>query len=104
LKGVPKKFQVELLEKYQSVTKKDVLAALRTHFLPLFDPSSSAAIVVTSPFKVDEIRQGLGSLGFDVEERTLDVDSDESDASAGDGSGSENDRESDYSSYEDSGR
>jgi len=79
LKGVPKDFQVDLLEKYQSVTKDDVLAALRTHILPLFDSSSSVAVVVTAPSNADQIGQGLRSAGFDVAERTLEIDPEEDD-------------------------
>ncbi|PBK77299.1 hypothetical protein ARMSODRAFT_874850 [Armillaria solidipes] len=77
LKGLAQNYQVELLEKLQAVTQEDVLAALRTHFLPLFDPSSSVAVVVTSPAKASEIADGLKDAGFDVESRQLEVDPDE---------------------------
>lgn len=74
LKGVPQNHQVELLKKYQAVTKEDVLASFRKHFLPLFDSASSVAVVVTAPSKADQIGQGLQGLGFTVEQRTLKVD------------------------------
>jgi hypothetical protein len=74
LKGVPGTYQVDLLEKFQAVTKEDVLAALRAHFLPLFDSSTSVAVVVTAPSKADQIGAGLASAGFDVEKRTLEID------------------------------
>ncbi|KAK0478409.1 Metalloenzyme, LuxS/M16 peptidase-like protein [Armillaria novae-zelandiae] len=77
LKGLAQNYQVELLEKLQAVTQEDVLTALRTHFLPLFDPSSSVAVVVTSPAKASEIADGLKDAGFDVESRQLEIDPDE---------------------------
>jgi Zn-dependent M16 (insulinase) family peptidase len=82
LKGVESKdYQAELLEKCQAVTKEDVLNALRTHFLPLFDPASSIAVVVTSPSKVDHIEEALKTTGFDVEKRTLEVDTEDCEGS-----------------------
>ena len=38
--------------------KDDVLGALRTCFLLMFDPSSSIAVVIAVPIKIDEIREG----------------------------------------------
>ncbi|KAJ7038105.1 Metalloenzyme, LuxS/M16 peptidase-like protein [Mycena alexandri] len=67
LRGVSQTHQVELLEKYQVVTKED-------YFLPLFDASKSVAIVVTAPSKVDAISDGLTEVGFEVEKRTLEID------------------------------
>lgn len=55
LKGVAQDYNVQLLEKYQEVTIDDVRAAISKRFLPLFDPSSSVAVVVSAPGKVDEI-------------------------------------------------
>jgi Zn-dependent M16 (insulinase) family peptidase len=74
LKGVSKTYQVDLLEKYQTVSKEDVLAAFEKHFLPLFDSSSSVAVVVTAPSKAGQIGEGLRSAGFEVEQRTLEID------------------------------
>ncbi|PPQ88654.1 hypothetical protein CVT25_010230 [Psilocybe cyanescens] len=74
LKGVPRTHQVDLLEKYQVISKADVLGALEKHFLPLFDSSSSVAVVVTSPVKADEIATQLNAIGFDVTQRALEVD------------------------------
>lgn len=73
------------------MTKDDVLKALRKYFLPLFDPSSSAVVVVTSPSKAEEIGKDLSSKGFDVEQRTLDLGPDED--SEGSESGSSDDME-----------
>ena len=75
LKNVPKTHQTDLLEKYQAVTKDDVLSAIRTHFLPLFDSSSSVAVVVTAPAKADEIGAGLKAIGFEVTQRVMETDS-----------------------------
>ena len=85
---------VELLEKFQEITKEDVLAVLRRYFLPLFDSSSSVAVVVTAPAKAEQVAQELGKIGFDVEQKTLqaDEDSEESDSEEGSESESESDR------------
>lgn len=103
---MPQTHQVDLLEKYQVVTKEDVLAVFRTYFLPLFDASSSVAIVVTAPAKLDEIADGLSGSGFAVEKRTLEIDPAELEAAhdhdhdcdsceSGSESGSESDSDSD---------
>ncbi|KAH7931086.1 hypothetical protein BV22DRAFT_1027850 [Leucogyrophana mollusca] len=91
LKGVPQDHNLQLLEKYQAVTKEDVLAALKKHVLPVFSSSSSTAVVVTAPSKADEIAEGLTSCGFQVSKRTLEVEAGDEDGS--DESGSESDSE-----------
>ena len=75
LKNITKTHQIDLLEKYQAVTKDDVLSVIKTHFLPLFDPSSSVAVVVTAPAKADEIGAGLKAIGFEVTQRVMETDS-----------------------------
>ncbi|KIK71096.1 hypothetical protein GYMLUDRAFT_147646 [Collybiopsis luxurians FD-317 M1] len=90
LRNVSQNHQAELLKKYQAVTKEDVLAVLKSHFLPLFDAKSSVAVVVTAPSKAGEIDAGLTEYGFDVERRTLEVDPSEMDESDSE-SGSETD-------------
>lgn len=45
--------------------------------MPLFDPSSSVAVVVTAPSKVDQTFDELNKAGFVVERRTLDFDPEE---------------------------
>ena len=97
LKGVSRTHQIDLLEKYQVVTKDDVLAALQKHFLPLFDSSSSVAVVVTAPGKAEEIGEGLKAVGFDVEQRVLEVDPSEMEIDSEDESG-DSDSDSDSSS------
>ncbi|KAI0348495.1 hypothetical protein BDW22DRAFT_1404375 [Trametopsis cervina] len=94
LKGVPQNFNVELLEKYQAVNRDDVLKALEKYFLPLFDPSSSAAVVVTAPSKAEEIGAELKTRGFDVEQRTLELGADEDSDGSDSGSDSEMDTDS----------
>ncbi|KAF9240861.1 Metalloenzyme, LuxS/M16 peptidase-like protein [Melanogaster broomeanus] len=71
LKGLPQDYNLQLLEKYQAVTKDDVLASLRKYILPLFDSASSIVVVVTAPSKVDQIAEGLTGFGFDVEKRNV---------------------------------
>jgi hypothetical protein len=81
LKGVPQDFQVEMLSRYQSITKEQVLEALRKYFLPLFDPDSSIAVVVTTPSKLDTVAAGLTEYGFEVEKRIMEVDDQDSEGS-----------------------
>jgi len=94
LRGVPRMHQVNLLEKYQAVTKADVLTALETHFLPLFDSSTSVAVVATAPSKSQEIGDGLTAAGFDVEQRTMEVSAEELEALGSEGSDMESGEES----------
>jgi hypothetical protein len=89
LKNIPGTRQIDLLEKYQAVTKDDVLSALRTHFLPLFDPSTSVAVVVTAPAKADGIGEGLKAIGFEVTQRVMEVDSTDTENSENGETGSE---------------
>jgi len=91
LKGVSQNQNTDLLEKYQEVSKDDVLRVLRQYFLPLFDASTSVIVSVTSPGKAPEISKGLKDAGFIVERRTLEVDHDDGNES---GSESESDEES----------
>ncbi|EGN98675.1 hypothetical protein SERLA73DRAFT_73284 [Serpula lacrymans var. lacrymans S7.3] len=95
LKGLPQNYNLDLLEKYQEVTKDDVLVALKKHILPVFDSSSSTVVAVTAPSKVDQIAESFTGHGFEVEKRTLEVEEDEgsSDGSSGSESGSESDSE-----------
>jgi len=94
LRGVSKTHQVDLLEDYETVTKEDVLAALKKYFLPLFDSESSIAVVVTAPSKANQIGESLQTAGFEVEKRTLDVDPSELEGSESESSSdSESDEE-----------
>ncbi|KAL0951071.1 hypothetical protein HGRIS_007809 [Hohenbuehelia grisea] len=97
LKDVPQNHQVELLEKYQNITKDDVLSAIRTYFSPLFDPSSSVAVVVTAPSKAQDISQGLTTAGFEVESRSLHFNPDELEDGSGSEDGSEDGSDSEES-------
>ena len=99
LKGVSQNHNIELLEKYQAVTKDDVIRALRKYFLPLFDPSSTVAVVVTAHSKSEEIGKELEKRGFTIEQRTLDLglDDEDSDGSESGSDGSESDTGSESS-------
>lgn len=90
LKGVPQDYYVGLLDQLQATTKEQVLATLKEYCLPLFDPSSSVASIVTGPGSADEIAESLTNLGFEVKQRTLEVDPEE----IADGSESGSDSES----------
>ncbi|KAI0756614.1 Metalloenzyme, LuxS/M16 peptidase-like protein [Daedaleopsis nitida] len=91
LKGVSQNYTIDLLEKYQEITKQDVLAALKKYFPPLFDASSSVAVVVTAPGKVEEISADLGKIGFAVEQKTLQVEEADDDSDSEGESDSESD-------------
>ena len=71
------------------MTADQVSAALKKYLLPVFDPATSIAVVVSAPGKVDEIATGLAEVGFQVEKRKLDVDPDELAAGAEENEGSE---------------
>jgi Zn-dependent M16 (insulinase) family peptidase len=90
LKGVSQNHNTDLLQKFQEVSKEDVLRVLRQYFLPLFDASTSVVVSVTAPGKAQEVSQGLEDAGFVVERRNLEVDHE-------DGSESGSDSESDES-------
>lgn len=83
LKGVPQDHGIKLLEKYQNVTKADVLQVFRKYFLPLFEPSSSIAVAVTAPSRASQIGEELTKIGFTVEHRTLDLGADEEGVESG---------------------
>ena len=96
LKGVPQNHNTDLLEKFQQVSKDDVLRVLRQYFLPLFDSSTSVVVSVTSPGKADEIADGLKDAGFVVERRALEIE--HVDGSLVDGSEHEGEDESESGS------
>jgi len=99
LRSVPQDFGRQLLQQIQSVTKEQVRESIQKHISPLFDASSSVAVVVSTPSKTLEIKDGLESFGFEVETRALDVpqeeldmmDVDESDSGSESESGSNSD-------------
>ncbi|GJE87608.1 Zn-dependent peptidase M16-like protein [Phanerochaete sordida] len=92
LEGVSQNHNIELLEKYAKVTKEDVLKALETYFLPLFDSSSSVAVVVTAPSKAESTGEDLKKLGFKVEQRSIHIDPEEDgELSDSDSEGSDSD-------------
>src|SRR6266567_801491 len=74
LKGVSRTHQIDLLEKYQVINRADVLGALQKHFLPLFKPATSVAVVVTAPAKAKEIGDALNAIGFDVTQKVMEID------------------------------
>ncbi|KAL5495204.1 hypothetical protein ACEPAI_667 [Sanghuangporus weigelae] len=86
LKNVSQNHNRELLEKYQAVTKDEILAMLEKYVQPLFNPETSVAVVVAAPGKVDSTVAGLSELGFEVEKTALEVSPEEMDGSASEGS------------------
>lgn len=84
VKSLPKDYNLTLLEKYQAVTKDDVLDSLRKYFLPMFSSSSSTVVVVTTPSKVDQIANDLEEYGFKTEKRTLEAGAEDNESSIGD--------------------
>ena len=78
--GVPKDWRIKLLERCQAVTKEDVKRMLQQYVLPLFDPETSVAIVVTPPRNAEQIGKDLASSGFDVSYRTIGTTADENES------------------------
>lgn len=89
LKNMPQSYQIDLLEKYKDITRDDVLRALRQYFLPLFNSSTSVAVVVTAPGKAAETGERLSIAGFEVTQRELEIDPSEMEDSEWTESGSE---------------
>ncbi|KAH8114464.1 Metalloenzyme, LuxS/M16 peptidase-like protein [Phellopilus nigrolimitatus] len=59
------------LKKFQAVTKDEILTALKKYCLPLFNPDTSVAVVLSSQGRFDSTASDLRSLGFDVEKKTF---------------------------------
>ncbi|KAF8735471.1 hypothetical protein AX14_001971 [Amanita brunnescens Koide BX004] len=93
LKNIPQSYQIDLLEKYKDITQDDVLRALRKYFLPLFNSSTSVALVVTAPGKAAETCERLSTAGFEVTHRELEIDPNEMEDSDNTESESESDDE-----------
>ena len=96
LKGVSSSHQIDLLEKYQTIKKEDILVALKKHIMPLFDPASSVAVVVTAPGNTQSIGERLTDLGFEVTQKELHIDPTDSDMESGE-SGTEGDSDNEIS-------
>lgn len=89
----------------QNVTKPEILASLRTYFLPLFSPATSVVSVASAPGKIESIEQKFAQAGYTIERRTLPGvvgGDDESGSESGSGSeGSESGSGSEESGSED---
>jgi Zn-dependent M16 (insulinase) family peptidase len=55
LKGVSHDYYKRLLEACQGVSSEDVLKAMQKYLLPIFQPETSVAFVVSAPGKADDI-------------------------------------------------
>lgn len=104
LKGVSQNYSVELLRKFQAVTKEDVFRVLKEGFMPLFDSRSSVAVVVTAPSQVEPITTGLAELGFEVQNRNVEVSPDDLSNMDVDGSESSGSEDSDSEESSESSR
>ncbi|KAF8622884.1 hypothetical protein AX15_006649 [Amanita polypyramis BW_CC] len=91
LKNISQSYQIDLLKKYEDVTREDVLQAIRKHFLPLFDSSTSVAVVVTAPGKAEQVGESLTKAGFEVTQRKMEIDPNELEGSDFTGSEGESD-------------
>lgn len=80
------------------MTKDEILAMLEKYVLPLFNPGTSVAVVVTAPGKVDGTVAGLNELGFEVEKTALEVSPEEMNGAAHDGEDGSSYDGSDYES------
>ncbi|CED82231.1 cytoplasm protein [Phaffia rhodozyma] len=61
----------DLLSRMQSVTKSEILGALRKYILPIFDPASSVVACTSAPGKAEEIANSFETFGYAVERRVL---------------------------------
>ncbi|EJD55672.1 hypothetical protein AURDEDRAFT_109912 [Auricularia subglabra TFB-10046 SS5] len=77
LKNAPQDRHMQLLRKYQDVTREQVLAALKKYVLPVFDPATSVAAVTAAPSVSDKVAEGLKEAGYDVATRLWDAGADE---------------------------
>lgn len=80
---------MELLPRYAKVTIPDVVRALETYFLPLFDAKKSVAVIVSAPGKADGVADALTASGFEVERREMVVEEGEEGEDSEDGSDSD---------------
>lgn len=71
------KYNLELRSSKQAVTNEQIINTIKQRILPLFDASSSVAVVASSPNKAGEIKDSLAKYGFEVEERTLAISPEE---------------------------
>ena len=78
------------------MTLPAVREALKKYILPIFDPATSICAIASAPSRTKEIANSLKEVGYDIEERDLDLGVDDSEGESGsDGSdGSEMDSES----------
>ncbi|KAH7100191.1 Metalloenzyme, LuxS/M16 peptidase-like protein [Auriculariales sp. MPI-PUGE-AT-0066] len=73
LKGSAQDRHLRLLQRYQDVTREQVLDALRKYVLPVFDPATSIAVASCGPAIADKVADGLKTAGYDVEARVWDA-------------------------------
>jgi len=73
LKGVAPDHGRRQLEAIYAVTVDDVKATLKKYILPIFEPSTSFAVVASSPAKAEETKEQLRKAGFDVESKVMDT-------------------------------
>ncbi|KAI8137402.1 Metalloenzyme, LuxS/M16 peptidase-like protein [Fennellomyces sp. T-0311] len=71
LKQVPASYNRQLLSAIQAITLKDLQHVLNKYFVAMFTPGKCNIVVVSSPGKADEIKDGFVSLGFKLESMTL---------------------------------
>lgn len=76
LKGADQDRHLQMLQKYQEVTRDQVLGALKKYVLPVFDPATSIVSAACSPSVAEKVVEGLKSVGYEVESRLWDAGED----------------------------
>ncbi|KAI7848898.1 Metalloenzyme, LuxS/M16 peptidase-like protein [Circinella umbellata] len=71
LKQVPATYNRTLLSAIQMTTMKELQHVLKKYFVNMFTPGKCNIMVVSAPSKTDEIKDGFGSLGFNLDTMTL---------------------------------
>ena len=77
LKSSTQDRHLKMLQRYQEITREQVLDALRKYVLPVFDPATSIVVSSCGPAVADKVAEGLKSVGYDVESRLWDAGAEE---------------------------
>ncbi len=90
-----------LFSQPQAVTLEQIREALKKYILPIFDPATSVAAIASAPSRAKEIAEQLTAIGYEVEQKELDLGADET--SSAFESGSEDGSDDGASSEEEGG-
>lgn len=69
--GYPANWNSVFLQRVQAVSAQEVLSAVRTWILPLFDSSTSVVGISTSPSMRDQTLKAFSDLGYVLDVKKL---------------------------------